>query len=257
MWSKIKPNCTLSSSRWSYPLCDYKPNQIFWTFEPGPIWMWFIWIFGLAQSQKMCDITFCRNMFNLVCFYDGDSGEKWWCPCKGLGITGSSTNFQIHLSADWDPSRLPSNIGNRLQKVSTNQLCSSLSKRFHCIVTHLPHSNCLIIASARQKRSAQGDPHHSHPFPARKGRGLISTSHVSSNNPPVAIICADTEAGADLPHLDRLVPAAAHLRRHNVQQVVNNVSPHCVSILIKSGISIVTNWPYLYCSFVLMVMLTT
>ena len=57
----------------------------------------------------------------------------------------------------------------------------------------------------------------------------------------MAIICAYTEASADLPHLDRLVPAAAYLRRHNVQQVVNNVSPHCVSILIKSGISIVTN----------------
>ena len=37
--------------RWSYPLCDYKPNQISWTSEPGPI---------------MDDITFCRNMLNLV-----------------------------------------------------------------------------------------------------------------------------------------------------------------------------------------------
>ena len=33
-------------------------------------------IFGLAQSQKIYDKTFCRNMFNLVCFYDGDSGDR-------------------------------------------------------------------------------------------------------------------------------------------------------------------------------------
>ena len=46
----------------------------------------------------------------------------------------------------------------------------------------------------------------------------------------MAIIRADTEASADLPHLDRLVAAAAHLRRHNVQQVVNNISPHWISI---------------------------
>ena len=46
----------------------------------------------------------------------------------------------------------------------------------------------------------------------------------------MAIIRADTEASADLPHLDRLVPAAAHLRRHNVQQVVNNISLHSIDL---------------------------
>ena len=34
---KTKPNCTPVFRRWFYPLCDYKPNQIFWTFEPGAI----------------------------------------------------------------------------------------------------------------------------------------------------------------------------------------------------------------------------
>ena len=118
--------------------------------------------------RKMYDINFFRDIFNLVCFLITNPGEKLWWPCKCLGIKGSSTNFQIHLSADWDPSRLPSNIRNWLQRVSKNQLCSSLSKRFHGIVTHLPHSNCLVVAGARQQRPAQGDPHHSHPFPARK-----------------------------------------------------------------------------------------
>ena len=41
--------------RWSYPLCDYKLNQIFWTSEPSPI---------------MDDISFCRNMLKLVLFFD-------------------------------------------------------------------------------------------------------------------------------------------------------------------------------------------
>ena len=50
---KNKPNCTSFYRRWSYPLCDYKPNQIFWSSEPSPI---------------MDDITFCRYMLNLVWF---------------------------------------------------------------------------------------------------------------------------------------------------------------------------------------------
>ena len=38
-------------------------------------------IFGLAQSQKMDVITFCRNMLNLFfVFLIKDTGEKWWCP---------------------------------------------------------------------------------------------------------------------------------------------------------------------------------
>ena len=52
---KTKQNCTPVYRRWSYPLCDYKPNQIFGTSEPGPI---------------MDDVTFCRNLLNLVWFFD-------------------------------------------------------------------------------------------------------------------------------------------------------------------------------------------
>ena len=66
MWSKSKPTCTSVYRRWSYPLRDYKLNQIFWASEPGPI---------------VDDITLCRNMLNLVWFLIMDSGEKWWCPC--------------------------------------------------------------------------------------------------------------------------------------------------------------------------------
>ena len=36
-------------------------------------------IFGLAQSQKIGDITFYRNLLGLVWFLITDSGEKWWC----------------------------------------------------------------------------------------------------------------------------------------------------------------------------------
>ena len=31
---KKQPNCTSVYRRWSYPLRDYKPNQIYWTSEP-------------------------------------------------------------------------------------------------------------------------------------------------------------------------------------------------------------------------------
>ena len=56
MWSKSKPTCTSVYRWWSYPLRDYKLNQIFWTSEPG---------------QIMDDINFWRkpgiSFYNSLC----------------------------------------------------------------------------------------------------------------------------------------------------------------------------------------------
>ena len=42
-------------------------------------------IFGLACNHTMDRITLCRQMCNLVCFFDHVFskifGEKWWCSC--------------------------------------------------------------------------------------------------------------------------------------------------------------------------------
>ena len=52
---KTKPNCP-SVDRWSYPLCGYKPNQIFWTSE---------------QVQILDEINFWRKLgisfYNSLC----------------------------------------------------------------------------------------------------------------------------------------------------------------------------------------------
>ena len=57
---KTKPDCT-SVYRWCYPaLCDSKPNQKFWTFEPGPF----------MEHTRL--IWFCLLIT--------DSGEKWCWP---------------------------------------------------------------------------------------------------------------------------------------------------------------------------------
>ena len=70
MWSKNKPNCTPVYRGWSYPVgLQAKPNILnLWTWSSLNLYR----KFGLSQSQKMDDITYCRNMRNLDWFfYDG------------------------------------------------------------------------------------------------------------------------------------------------------------------------------------------
>ena len=81
---KTKPKYTSVYRRWSYPLCDYKPNQMFWTSEPGPI---------------MDDITFYRNMLNLVWFFDNRLWREVvvsiWClalMCRSFLTTKESVS---------------------------------------------------------------------------------------------------------------------------------------------------------------------
>ena len=72
MWSKNRPNCTPVYRRWWYPVGLQAKSNILnlWTWSSLNLFR----KFGLAHSQKMDDITYCRNMHNLVWFFITDSG---------------------------------------------------------------------------------------------------------------------------------------------------------------------------------------
>ena len=72
MWSKNRPNCTPVYRRWWYPVGLQAKSNILnlWTWSSLNLFR----KFGLAHSQKMDDITYCRNMHNLVWFLITDSG---------------------------------------------------------------------------------------------------------------------------------------------------------------------------------------
>ena len=69
---KNRPNCTPVYRRWWYPVGLQAKSNILnlWTWSSLNLFR----KFGLAHSQKMDDITYCRNMHNLVWFLITDSG---------------------------------------------------------------------------------------------------------------------------------------------------------------------------------------
>ena len=85
---------TTSSLQISWKICDQKPNQIApLSTESDPIHCNCVITSQTKYSEPLNgvidDITFCRNMLNLV-FFITDSGEKCWCK-SGANSTPSNT----------------------------------------------------------------------------------------------------------------------------------------------------------------------
>ena len=78
MWSK---NQTKLSIKWSYPLCDYKPNH---SEPPNLVLSWMI-----SASVKTCSSWFG--------FLITDSGEKWWCPCFSTRGLPTKINYNQNV----------------------------------------------------------------------------------------------------------------------------------------------------------------
>ena len=73
MWPKHRSNCTpVYYCLWWYPVGLQAKSNILnlWTWSS----LYLFGKFGFTHSQKMDDITYCRNMHNLVWFLITDSG---------------------------------------------------------------------------------------------------------------------------------------------------------------------------------------
>ena len=93
MWSKNKPNCTSVYRGWSYPLCDYKSNQIFLTSEPRPMMM-----NGITVCRNMLDLVFLFLFRRKVVASLGNLSKSFsgFCPLRGGGVPPLSAKLFEH-----------------------------------------------------------------------------------------------------------------------------------------------------------------